>query len=103
MITESICDTGFIWNPSICECGCDKFCDIAQHLDYEKYKCRKELIDKLVGERSRNIDENEMIHNDYRNVCNSCTIHAGLFFIALLVIVGIGSAYFYCRWYVKIS
>ena len=25
---------GFIWNPSNCECECDKSCDIGEHLDY---------------------------------------------------------------------
>ena len=22
------CDNGFIWNPSICECECEKSCDV---------------------------------------------------------------------------
>ena len=28
MINKDICDKGFIWNPSICECECDKLCDV---------------------------------------------------------------------------
>ena len=55
------CEKGFIWNPSICECDCDKSCDIGQYLDYKKCKCRKELISKLVEECSENIDAREMI------------------------------------------
>ena len=31
----SWCDKGFIWNPSNCECECDKSCDVGEYLDYE--------------------------------------------------------------------
>ena len=57
MIDKSACDKGFIWNPSNCECECDKSCDIGKYLDYEKCKCRKKLIDKLVEECTENIEE----------------------------------------------
>ena len=39
---------------------------------------QKKLVDKLVEECSENIDGNEMIHNDYENVCNSCTAGPGM-------------------------
>ena len=54
---RSWCDKGFIWNSSNCECGCDKSCDVEEHLDCEDCKCRKGLVDKLVEECSGNIDE----------------------------------------------
>ena len=63
-----------IWNPSNFDFGCDKLCDVGKYLDYENCKCRKRLVDKLVEECSDNIDGNEMIYNDYGNVCNSCRI-----------------------------
>ena len=28
VILNNVCDKGYIWNPSNCECKCDKFCDI---------------------------------------------------------------------------
>ena len=63
------CDTGFICNPSNYECQCDnRLCDTGQYLDYKNCKCGKKLVDKLVEECSENINENEMIHNDYGNV-----------------------------------
>ena len=31
-----MCDKGFIWNTSNCECECDKSCDIGECLDYKK-------------------------------------------------------------------
>ena len=39
--------------------------------------------------------------NDYGNMCNSYTIYIVLFVIAFLIIIGIGSVYFYFHWYLK--
>ena len=33
LVDKRICDTGFIWNPSNCECERDKSCDIGEYLD----------------------------------------------------------------------
>ena len=91
-----MCDKGLIWNPSNCKCECDKSCAVEEYFNYEK--CRKRLIDKLVEECSENIDGNEMIHNDYKNVCNSCRVYIVLFAIAFLMIIGISSAFIYFHW-----
>ena len=41
-----------VWNPSNCECECDKSCDVGEYLDYKKNcKSRKKLVHKLI-ERS---------------------------------------------------
>ena len=56
MIDIGICDKGFIWNPSNCECEFDKSCDLEKYLEYKNCKCRKTLIDKLVEECSENIE-----------------------------------------------
>ena len=45
-----MCDKGFIWNPSNCECECDKSMDVGEYLAYKNCKCRKSLIDKLIEE-----------------------------------------------------
>ena len=29
-IGKGVCGKGFIWNPSNCECECDKSCDIGK-------------------------------------------------------------------------
>ena len=55
LIDKGICDQGFIWNPSKCEC--DKSCDVGEYLDYVNCKCRKRLVDKLIEECTENIDE----------------------------------------------
>ena len=54
---------------------------------------KKKLADKLVEECSENIDGNEMIHNAYENVCNSCTVYIVLFAIAFLTIISISSVF----------
>ena len=64
MIDNERCDKGFIWNPSNCECVCDKLRDVGEYLDYNNCKCRKRQIDNLVEECSENIDGNEMIYNN---------------------------------------
>ena len=60
MIDKLMCDKGFIWNPSNCECEFDRSCDVGRYLNYEKCKCRKRLIDKSVEECIENIDGNKM-------------------------------------------
>ena len=79
MIDKGIYDKGLIWNPSNCECECDKSCDVGEYLDYENCKCRKKLVDKLVEECTENIDEVKiagMTLFERRNECkSSCTIY----------------------------
>ena len=56
LIDKGMCDKGFIWNSSNCECEYDKPCDVREYLDYKNCKCIKKLVDKLV-ECIENIDE----------------------------------------------
>ena len=81
MIDKGICDKGFIWNLSNCECEFDKSCDAEEYLDYKNCKCRKMLVYKLVEECSENIDEKELHQNimvyistlnDYQKIFSSC-------------------------------
>ena len=76
-IDKGLCEKGFIWNPSNCECECDKSWDVGEYLDYENCKCRKKLLDKLIEEYTENIDEVKIA--DYKSVenihkCSSCTL-----------------------------
>ena len=56
-------NTVFIWNPSNCDCECDKSCDIEEYLDYKNCKCRSKLVDKLVEKCCEKTDGNEMVNN----------------------------------------
>ena len=84
LIDKGMCDKGFIWNTSNCECECDKSCDVGEYLNYKNCKCRKKIVDKLVEECSKNIDENETLDiislnaiplNVYKKVCSSCMVY----------------------------
>ena len=103
MIGKGSCDKGFIWNPSICDCEYDKLCDVREYLDYEDCKCKKKLVDKLVEECSENIDEKEMIYNDYGNY--AILVQYKLYYLLLLflIIIDISSAFIYFHWYLKTS
>ena len=77
---------GFIWNSSNCECECDKSGDIGEYLDYENFKCRKRLTDKLVDECTETVEEVKpaiitLAENDNENSykCSSCIMYTVLF------------------------
>ena len=82
----------YVWNPSNCECECDKSCNIDEYLDYSSCKCRKKLIDPLVEECTENINETELIKvtvenkNNYR--CRSYVVYMVLFWIFLVISCG---------------
>ena len=101
LIDKGVCDKGFIWNPSNCECECHKSCDVAEYLDYSNCKCRKRLIDKLVEEYWKywwvEIDNK----NENKHKCSFCTVYIVLFFIILAINIGIGIYFVYSHWYLK--
>ena len=96
LIDKGICDKGFIWNPSDCECECDKSCYIGEYLDYSNCKCRKELVDKPTEECTESIDEVE-IASENEHKCSSCTLCIVMFSIirTTSIRIAISFAYFY--------
>ena len=86
MIDKGVYDKRFIWNPSNCECECDKSCDTGEYFDYENCKCRKKLVDKLVEECTENVKEEKITEitlreNENKHKCSSCTLYIVLFSI----------------------
>ena len=84
MIDKGVCDKGFIWNPSNCECECDKLCDI------ENCMCRKKLVDKLVEECTETNNEVKLAkitlaENENKYKCSSCTLYIELFSIIFTI------------------
>ena len=86
LIDKGVCDKGYFFNPSNCNCECDKSCGIGEYLDYSKWKCRKELIDSLVEECTENIDDTKLINktsdknkNKNKGQCNSYLVYKVLF------------------------
>ena len=81
LIEKGVC---IIWNPSNCECECDKWYDVDEYLDYKNCKCRKQLVDKLIEECTENIDEIKIASkNEHKNKCSSCILYIVLFSILI--------------------
>ena len=99
MIEKGVCDKGYIWNPSNCECEYDKSCDVGEYLDYENCKCRKRLVDKLTEECTENIDETKLTGVALFEHVNECvcsyTVCIVLAVIVLTVSIGISAFFTY--------
>ena len=101
-----IIDKEFIWNPSNCECECDKACDVSEYLDYENCKCRKKLVDKLVDECAETVEEVKLAKitlakNENKYKCNSCMLYVVLFLILFTIKDGIATYFVDFCWYLK--
>ena len=81
-----MCDKGFIWNPSNCQCKCDKGCDVDEYFDSENCKCRKKLVAPLVDECTETVEAVKLAkitlaENENSCKCSSCTVYTMLFLI----------------------
>ena len=90
LINKDVFDKGYIWNPSNCECECDKPCDVGEYLDYKNCKCREELVDELVKECDEVVKEVKIV-SENKNKCSSCILYIVLFSIIFTINIG---AYF---------
>ena len=82
-----------------CKCECDKSCDFGEYLDYEKCKCRKRLIDKLIKECNEDIEETSLIKiNSSKCKSNSCILYIVLFSILFTVNNGIATYFIYYKY-----
>ena len=86
LIDKGMCDKGFIWNPSNCGCECDKSCDIGEYLDYKNCRCRKNIIDKLTEECSKNINRNEILYNETLDIISSSDNKTSYSYLAYIVL-----------------
>ena len=102
-----MCDKGFIWNPSNCECKCDKVCDVGEYLDYKNCKYQKKLVAPLIEECTETVEEVKpariaLTENENSYKCSSCTVYIVLFWIFFTIIdSGIGAYFVYFHWYLK--
>ena len=67
LIDKGVSDKGFIFNPSNCQCECDKSCNISPYLDYSDCKCKKKLIDPLIEECTENDNETKVVNITLKN------------------------------------
>ena len=99
LFDKRVCDKGYFFNPSNCECEYDKSCDVGEYLDYSNCNCRKKLVDKLVEEYNKNIDEVEIAsEKKHKNKCSSCTLYIALFSIIFTVSIGIVTYFVYYKY-----
>ena len=101
LIHKGACDKGFIWNPSICECQCNKLCDIGEYLDYEN--CMKKLVYKLVEECTENVEQVKptkmtLAENKKKHKCSSCTLYIVLFSIMFTINMRIATYFVYYKY-----
>ena len=97
----------FFWNPSNCQCECDKSCGMGKYLDYKNCVCRNSIIDKLVEECTKVVD-GDKIYNETLIIipsdeCASCTLYIVLYAVFLTTSIIIGSSVIYFYWYKKAS
>ena len=106
LIGKGIYDKGFIQSSNNCECECDKSCDVEEYLDYANCKCRKRLVDNLVGECSKNTDEKKSHSNeanDYEKICSSYSVYIVLLVIFFILSITTSSVFIYFHWHLKKS
>ena len=102
MIDGGVCDKGFIWNPSNCECEYYKSSDFSKYLEYKICKYREWLVDQLPEECTEKIEETKLVKINLTECRhNSCTLYIVLFSIIFTINVEIGSYFVYSRWYLK--
>ena len=94
MIDKGVCDKGYAWNLSNCECECDKSCDIGGYLDYENCKFRKRLLDKLVEEYNEIFEEVKIVDKN-EDKCSSCIFYIVLFSIFFTIDITIATYFVY--------
>ena len=70
---------------------------------YSNRKCGKKLVNKLVEECIKSIDEVEITQaeNEYKNKCSSCTLYIVLFSIFFTISIGIATYFVYSHWWLK--
>ena len=107
MIDKGVCDKGFIWNPSNCECECDKSCSIGKYLDYSDCMCKIKLVDPLVEECTEDINETKLVNitveNENKDICHSYVVYKVLFFIFFIIIIVIGIYFAYLKYVNRIK
>ena len=90
------CAKGYMWNPSINECQCDRWCKPGQYLDHKNCVCKNKLIGRVIEECTIVINET-MINNNKDNISNN-NPYLILFIVFLIgfIVFLIGFIY-YCQ------
>ena len=96
-----------MWNPSTCDCNCDKSWKIEKYFDIKDCSCKRRLFGKLVLACKDEVLNTTGISLDHKIVTrekNNCDIHAiSSVFICLLslVFISVSCCYYYTRHWIK--
>ena len=85
-----------MWNPSTCECPCDKWCKQEQYLDHKNCICKNKLIGRIIEECTSVINET-MINNNKDNITNNTYLILFIIFSIGFIVFLIGFIYYYYR------
>ena len=92
------CAKGYMWNPSTCECQCDKWCKQGQYLDHKNCVCKNKLIGRVIEECTSVINETMINNNNKDNITNNNTyLILCIIFLIGFVLFLIGFIYYYRR------
>ena len=103
LIDKGTCDKRPIWNPSNCECECDKNFDIDEYLDYENCNCRNKFADRLIDECTETIEETKLVNitfteNENNYECGSCIAYIVLMIVVIVISTGVTVYLVYYNW-----
>ena len=98
LIDKGVCDKGFIFNPSNCQCESDRSCNISQNLDYSDCKCKKKLIYPLIEECTENDNETKIVNITVKNENSSCKVYIVLMTVVFTIFTGITIYFVYYNW-----
>ena len=93
------CDKGYMWNPSSCECQCDKWCKTGQYLDYKNCVCKNKLVGRLTEECTSVINETMINNKDSNNNNALCNVFIGLFSVTVLIGIICFCVFAYFKWF----
>ena len=92
------CAEGYTWNPSICECQCNKWCKPGQYLDHKNCVCKNKLVG-LIEECTSVINETMINNKDSDNNNTLCNVFIGLFSVVILIGIVCFCVFAYFRWF----
>ena len=88
-----------MWNPSICECQCDKWCKTGQYLDHKNCVCKNKSIGRLTEECTSVINETMINNKDSSHNNTLRNVFIGLFSVAVLFGIICFCVFAYFRWF----
>ena len=95
------CKQGYMWNPSTCDCECDKACGFNEYLDLKS--CSSKLVLECEDEI---LNTTETLLNDKKSLCKKSnylihTISLAIICFLLLVFICVGCYFYYTKYQPK--